>query len=61
VALFSLNVPLPGSEAVVVVEYTCAKTTAAPEFNVFDVTTEFTYTFVDAAFEVILEFTSNLI
>ena len=53
--------PLPGSAAAVVVEYTCAKTTAAPEFNVFDVTTEFTYTFVDAAFETILAFTSKRI
>ena len=44
-ALFSLNVPLPGSEAVVVVEYTCAKTTAAPEFNTFDVTLPSVYNF----------------
>ena len=45
VALLNLNVPAPGSESVVVVLKTDAKTTAAPEFNTFDVTLPSVYNF----------------
>jgi hypothetical protein len=53
VALLNLNVPSPGSESVVVVLKTDANTTAAPEFNTFDVTLPSVYNFKFVFFKII--------